>query len=137
MSFIRVLWSSFKLSKINESSRAKILWFEPLWLKKGHTENWTRIIGFKVQCANHYTIRPWWYLDQFIFFAYFCQLWYIFKLFIIIWIDGRDLLSRSRGGYFGIKLFIFSVPTLRYRHLHCPMEANSLFPYANCNKVIT
>ena len=26
--------------------------------KKGHTENWTRIIGFKVQCANHYTIRP-------------------------------------------------------------------------------
>ena len=26
--------------------------------KEGHTEIWTRIIGFKVQGANHYTIRP-------------------------------------------------------------------------------
>ena len=26
--------------------------------KKGPTENRTRIIGFKVQCANHYTIGP-------------------------------------------------------------------------------
>ena len=27
--------------------------------KRGHTEIWTRIIGFKVQCDNPYTIRPW------------------------------------------------------------------------------
>ena len=25
---------------------------------EGPTENRTRIIGFKVQCANHYTIGP-------------------------------------------------------------------------------
>ncbi len=27
-------------------------------MKKGPTEIWTRIIGFKVQGANHYTIGP-------------------------------------------------------------------------------
>jgi len=27
-------------------------------LKKGPTEIWTRIIGFRVQGANHYTIGP-------------------------------------------------------------------------------
>ena len=26
---------------------------------KGPTETWTRIAGFKVQSANHYTMGPW------------------------------------------------------------------------------
>jgi ubiquitin-protein ligase len=41
-----------------ESQSSKI---KTILVKKGHTENWTRIIGFKVQCANHYTIRPRYY----------------------------------------------------------------------------
>ena len=29
--------------------------------KAGSTEIWTRIAGFRVQSANHYTIEPWLY----------------------------------------------------------------------------
>ena len=34
-------------------------WMSQWHLKTGSTEIWTRIAGFRVQSANHYTIEPW------------------------------------------------------------------------------
>ena len=52
-------------------------------LKKGHTENWTRIIGFKVQCANHYTIRPpYLFPTHFPYILYFSFYHHFFTVYI-------------------------------------------------------
>ena len=36
-------------------------------LFEGPTEIWTRIAGFKVQSANHYTMGPMYYVNKYIF----------------------------------------------------------------------
>ena len=36
---------------INDVSKETGIWW-------GSTETWTRIVGFRVQSANHYTIEP-------------------------------------------------------------------------------
>ncbi len=41
-----------------ERKNFQLINFEKFKKTEGPTENRTRIIGFKVQCANHYTIGP-------------------------------------------------------------------------------
>ena len=107
-------------------------------MKKGHTENWTRIIGFKVQCANHYTIRPHcWFLR--------CRCFVIVMTYIANkWSQNykcRDdwLRLLLRGGYFSFsyKRSVFSCPTFCDHNLPHQLEEDQLLPHAHRTSVNT
>ena len=57
---IPVCYPSWIMKLVEQSS-----WKQKLF--EGPTEIWTRIAGFKVQSANHYTMGPMYYVNKYIF----------------------------------------------------------------------